>query len=60
MAADGYDRGSGWSQLAEQEGFAVLFLEQQRANNANLCFNWFVPGGHPTRERGSAIDTPDG
>ncbi|TIW66280.1 MAG: PHB depolymerase family esterase, partial [Mesorhizobium sp.] len=31
-------------QLADQESFALLFPEQQRANNANLCFNWFVPG----------------
>lgn len=38
-----YDRGSGWSQLAEQAGFAVLYPEQQRANNPNLCFNWFKP-----------------
>ena len=38
-----YDRGSGWSTLADQFGFAVLFPEQQRANNPNLCFNWFVP-----------------
>jgi len=38
-----YDRGSGWSQLAEQGGFAVLYPEQQRANNPNLCFNWFKP-----------------
>ena len=29
--------------LADLHGFAVLFPEQQRANNANLCFNWFVP-----------------
>jgi poly(hydroxyalkanoate) depolymerase family esterase len=40
----GYDLGSGWSQLAEEKGFAVLFPEQQRSNNANLCFNWFEPG----------------
>ena len=39
-----YDHGSGWSKLAEEKGFAVLFPEQQRANNANLCFNWFEPG----------------
>ena len=39
--AAGYDRGAGWSELAERHGFAVLFPEQQRANNANLCFNWF-------------------
>ncbi|CCV05639.1 putative Feruloyl esterase [Mesorhizobium metallidurans STM 2683] len=42
--AAGYDHGSGWSQLAAEEGFAVLFPEQQRANNPNLCFNWFMPG----------------
>jgi poly(hydroxyalkanoate) depolymerase family esterase len=44
QTAAGYDRGSGWSRLADRHGFAVLFPEQQRANNANLCFNWFVPG----------------
>jgi len=42
-AAD-YDHGSGWSQLATEQWFALLLPEQQRANNANLCFNWFVPG----------------
>lgn len=41
--AAGYDYGSGWSQLADERGFAVLYPEQQRANNANLCFNWFNP-----------------
>ena len=39
----GYDRGAGWSKLADELGFAVLFPEQQRANNPNLCFNWFSP-----------------
>ncbi len=42
--ADTYDHGSGWSQLADELGFALLFPEQQRANNPNRCFNWFVPG----------------
>jgi poly(hydroxyalkanoate) depolymerase family esterase len=41
QTADGYDRGSGWSQLADEHGFALLFPEQTRANNPNLCFNWF-------------------
>lgn len=41
--AASYDRGSGWSQLADRYGFAVLFPEQCRSNNANLCFNWFEP-----------------
>jgi poly(hydroxyalkanoate) depolymerase family esterase len=39
-----YDRGSGWSELAEREGFALLYPEQQRSNNSNLCFNWYLPG----------------
>jgi len=39
-----YDHGSGWSHLADRHGFALLFPEQQRANNMNLCFNWYQPG----------------
>ncbi len=41
--AAGYDIGSGWSRLADEQGFVLLFPEQQRANNPNLCFNWFAP-----------------
>ncbi len=41
--AAGYDEGAGWSRLADRHGFALLFPEQQRANNSNLCFNWFQP-----------------
>jgi poly(hydroxyalkanoate) depolymerase family esterase len=36
-----YDHGSGWSALADRFGFALLYPEQQRANNPMLCFNWF-------------------
>lgn len=43
QTAEGYDRGAGWSRLADELGFVLLFPEQQRANNPNLCFNWFVP-----------------
>lgn len=43
QSAGVYDRGTGWSTLADQAGFALLFPEQRRENNANLCFNWFVP-----------------
>ncbi|MBY5351129.1 PHB depolymerase family esterase [Rhizobium leguminosarum] len=43
QTAAGYDIGSGWSRLAEDYGFALLFPEQRRANNPNLCFNWFNP-----------------
>jgi poly(hydroxyalkanoate) depolymerase family esterase len=37
-----YDHGTGWSTLAARFGFALLFPEQQRSNNAILCFNWFL------------------
>lgn len=43
QTAASYDHGAGWSELADRFGFAVLFPEQQRANNPNLCFNWFSP-----------------
>ena len=49
--AAAYDHGAGWSVLAERHGFAVVFPEQRRANNANLCFNWFQPED-VTRGRG--------
>jgi feruloyl esterase len=43
QTAEGYAEGAGWLTLAERCGFAVLAPEQTRANNANLCFNWFQP-----------------
>jgi poly(hydroxyalkanoate) depolymerase family esterase len=43
QSAAAYDNGAGWSHLADRNGFALLFPEQQRTNNPNLCFNWFVP-----------------
>lgn len=52
--AAGYDHGSGWSDLADEQGFALLFPEQQRANNPNLCFNWFSPAD-ATRDQGEAL-----
>ena len=39
-AAD-YDRGAGWSTLADQYGFALLMPEQSRQNNLTRSFNWF-------------------
>ena len=43
QTASGYDYGAGWSTLADRYGFALLVPEQQRANNPNGCFNWFLP-----------------
>jgi poly(hydroxyalkanoate) depolymerase family esterase len=48
-----YDRGSGWSTLAEREGFALLYPEQSRTNNVMLCFNWFS-GNDSQRGMGEA------
>lgn len=44
QTAAGYDRGSGWSWLAEREGFAVIFAQQRNENNPRRCFNWFRVG----------------
>lgn len=41
QTARSYDVGAGWSALAERYGFALLMPEQQSANNAKGCFNWF-------------------
>lgn len=51
--AASYDHGTGWSHLADRHGFALLFPEQQRANNMNLCFNWYQPED-AARDRGEA------
>jgi poly(hydroxyalkanoate) depolymerase family esterase len=53
QTAAGYDHGAGWSTLADRYGFALLMPEQQRANNPNGCFNWFVPGD-TQRDQGEA------
>jgi feruloyl esterase len=44
QSAASYDRGAGWSTLAERFGFALLLPEQQLSNNPNGCFNWFQTG----------------
>lgn len=54
QSAAGYDHHSGWSQLADEVGFALLYPEQQRANNPNLCFNWFQPAD-VKRDAGEAL-----
>lgn len=44
QTAGGYDRGTGWSSLADEYGFALLFPEQKHENNPKNCFTWFEPG----------------
>ncbi|WP_455272468.1 extracellular catalytic domain type 1 short-chain-length polyhydroxyalkanoate depolymerase [Rhizobium herbae] len=54
QSAEAYDLGSGWSTLARERGFAVVYAEQKRSNNPNLCFNWFRPS-NVTRDRGEVM-----
>jgi poly(hydroxyalkanoate) depolymerase family esterase len=44
QTSDEYDNGSGWSSLADSLGFAVVYPQQQPANNPKNCFSWFLPG----------------
>src|SRR3974390_2654650 len=43
QTAAAYHLRAGVSTPAKRFGFALLIPEQQRANNANTCFNWFNP-----------------
>ena len=43
QTATGYDLGTGWCQLADELGFAVLAAEQKAVNNPHTCFDWFNP-----------------
>ncbi len=54
QTAAGYDAGTGWSRLADEAGFAVLYAEQGQQNNLNRCFNWFQPGD-AGRDQGEAL-----
>lgn len=40
--AESYDAHAGWSALADELGFALLYPEQRRGNNPMNCFNWFL------------------
>jgi poly(hydroxyalkanoate) depolymerase family esterase len=54
QTADEYDYGTGWSSLADRLGFAVVYPEQQPANNPKNCFSWFLPGDC-ARDDGEAL-----
>jgi poly(hydroxyalkanoate) depolymerase family esterase len=49
-----YDHGTGWSSLADSLGFAVVYPQQQPANNPKNCFSWFLQGDI-TRGHGEAL-----
>ena len=54
QTADSYDRGTGWSDLADRLGFILIFPEQQPANNPKNCFSWFLPDD-TARDSGEAL-----
>src|SRR5262249_7395953 len=54
QTAASYDIGAGWSTLAERYGFALLMPQQKVSNNANGCFNLFLPDD-TGRGRGEAL-----
>jgi poly(hydroxyalkanoate) depolymerase family esterase len=54
QTATSYDLGAGWSTLADRYGFVLLLPQQQPANNANRCFNWFL-AGDIERGKGEAL-----
>jgi len=54
QTADDYDRGAGWSSLADRFGFAIVYPQQQTTNNPKSCFSWFLPGDI-TREQGEVL-----
>lgn len=49
-----YNDGAGWSDLADQHGFVLLFPEQTSANNPKSCFSWFIPED-TRRDSGEAL-----
>ncbi len=54
QSAASYNKGSGWSTLADRYGFALLLPQQQWNNNPLCCFNWFKPEDNE-RARGEPL-----
>ncbi|MEU4970546.1 extracellular catalytic domain type 1 short-chain-length polyhydroxyalkanoate depolymerase [Streptomyces smyrnaeus] len=49
-----YFDGAGWQRAADEHGFSVVAPQQESANNANRCFNWFQ-SSDTARGRGEAL-----
>lgn len=48
------DAASGFSRLASERGFVLLYPAQTRSNNSQGCFNWFRPSA-VARDRGELL-----
>ncbi|QFG22681.1 PHB depolymerase family esterase [Actinomadura sp. WMMB 499] len=53
QSADAYHAHSGWAELADRWGFAVVYPQTTTANNIQRCFQWFEPADYG-RGRGEA------
>ncbi|MFD5449026.1 PHB depolymerase family esterase [Streptomyces sp. NPDC127100] len=54
QSANDYYTHSGWPEVADRYGFALVLPQTSSGNNANSCFNWFEPGDS-ARGRGEAL-----
>ncbi len=54
QTAASFDKGAGWSTLADRFGFALLMPQQHWTNNPLRCFNWFR-GEDTVRDSGEAL-----
>ena len=54
QTAANYDDETGWRLLADRWNFALVLPQQQNANNASGCFNWFE-AGDIARGQGEAL-----
>lgn len=50
----GFATGTGWRAHADALGYALVAAQQETANNASRCFNWFQ-SGDTTRGRGEVL-----
>jgi len=53
-SASSYSTQTEWGNLGQRFGFAVVFAQQQSANNSLSCFNWFQPSD-TSRGQGEAL-----
>jgi poly(hydroxyalkanoate) depolymerase family esterase len=44
QSAEDFAKGTGMNQHAEEHGLIVVYPEQSRGDNMQLCWNWFRPG----------------
>jgi len=49
-----FARYTGFLEAAEQKGFSLLIPQQLKANNIQLCFNWFSPADYSLNQGESA------